>query len=111
MERRLIDATELLDDLNSLNSTDYGSMGDYKAHRAAKEVLDDVYRVVTAAPTISAVEVVRCRECKHRKDPFVCPMCGECVAPEGEDWGVHDWAEDDGFCHKGERREPDENAP
>lgn len=58
-------------------------------------------------PTIDAVEVVRRKDCKHRKDPFVCPMCGELASPEGEDWGVHDWVEDDGFCHKGERRDSD----
>ena len=94
MERRLIYANALMKNIGKipqLRGITYGRM---------KKAVED-------APTISAVEVVRCRECKHRKDPFVCPMCGECVAPEGEDWGVHDWAEDDGFCHKGERREPD----
>ena len=95
MERRLIDA-------NALKTYKYMS---FDAYRGVVEVVQ--YDLIETAPTISAVEVVRCRECKHRKDPFVCPMCGECVAPEGEDWGVHDWAEDDGFCHKGERREPD----
>lgn len=69
--------------------------------------LKKALRAIEQAPAIDAVEVVRCKECKYRKDPFVCPMCGESVAPEGEDWGVHDWAEDDGFCHKGERREQD----
>lgn len=68
----------------------------------------DVVRMLDKQPTIDAVEVVRCKECKYRKDPFVCPMCGDCVAPEGEDWGVYDWAEDDGFCHKGERRDDHE---
>ena len=105
MERRLIDVTELLDNLNSLNSTDYGSMGDYKAHRAAKEVLNDVYRVVTAAPTIDAVEVVRCRECKYWKkyadhSPFIgtCKIAGYFVGEKG-------------YCVYGARREPDENTP
>lgn len=94
MERRLIDANALMKNIGKipqLRGITYGRMK----------------KAVEETPTIDAVEVVRCRECKHRKDPFVCPMCGESVAPEGEDWGVGDWAEDDGFCHKGERREPD----
>lgn len=99
MERRLIDAKEAYE-----LACEGGYYVDFACSLAdltsLKDLLDD-------CTTIDAVEVVRCRECKHRKDPFVCPMCGECVAPEGEDWGVHDWAEDDGFCHKGERREPD----
>lgn len=91
MERRLIDG-------NALETEFAGPF--VQTYKDCREALRN-------APTIDAVEVVRCRECKHRKDPFICPMCGEQVAPEGEDWGVYDWAEDDGFCHKGERREPD----
>lgn len=40
-------------------------------------------------PTIDAVLVVRCKDCKHRGDAYVCPMCEE----KGED-----------FCSYGERR-------
>lgn len=87
MERRLIDA-------NALKEA-FEEDGHLSGH--IEEFIDD-------CTAIDAVEVVRCRDCKHRKDPFVCPMCGEVV---GEDFVVHDWAEDDGFCHKGERREPD----
>ena len=94
MARRLIDANAIHGECNSDNP-------EFIAGWNALAVEID------QAPAIDAVEVVRCRECKHRKDTFVCPMCGESVAPEGEDWGVCDWAEDDGFCHKGERREPD----
>ena len=105
---RLIDADALVSAIDAINSTDYGSIFDYNAHREVDNALRDVLRIVCDAPTIDAVPVVMCKDCKHRKDPFVCPMCGECVAPEGEDWGVYDWGEDDGFCHKGERRADNE---
>ena len=120
MERRLIDANALEADYrtqfdgvykhirDSVNPSDFfiERKAAYDKELARWE-MEAFCKYLQSRPTIDAVEVVRCRECKHRKDPFVCPMCGECVAPEGEDWGVHDWAEDDGFCHKGERREPD----
>ena len=63
---------------------------------------------VDKAPTIDAVPVVRCRECKHRYTEN-CPMYfhdfywlegyGEYVDDDT------DHTEDDYFCQKGERKE------
>ena len=63
---------------------------------------------VDKAPTIDAVQVVRCRECKHRYTEN-CPMYfhdfywlegyGEYVDDDT------DHTEDDYFCPKGERKE------
>lgn len=46
------------------------------------------------APTIDAVEVVRCKECKHRdkEHSYMCTYLGDIVFDDGE-----------GFCCKGER--------
>ena len=60
---------------------------------------------------VDAVEVVRCKYCKHRGDDVHCPMCFE-EAIEWDDDGytevdyvIHDHTTDDGFCDRGERRE------
>ena len=50
------------------------------------------------APTVDAVPVVRCRECKyHNKPP--CPMRMS-----------FNWTEDNDFCSYGERKEGDDNV-
>ena len=68
---------------------------------------------VDNAPTIDAVPVVRCRECKHRYTEN-CPMYfhdfywlegyGEYVDDDT------DHTEDDYFCPKGERKEGADNG-
>lgn len=62
------------------------------------------------APTIDAVEVVRCRECKHRGYD-ACPMCHDEYyydEDDGGDWVTHDKTEDDGFCHMGAKMDAKE---
>lgn len=56
------------------------------------------------------VEVVRCKDCKHRGD-FGCPMYHE-EDIEWDDDGyteceviIHDYSRDDAFCSDGERSE------
>lgn len=61
---------------------------------AYKEFLDDVWD----APTVDAVEVVRCKDCKHyREDSFWCDMNSR----DRNEW--FNWYPDD-FCSYGERR-------
>ena len=77
---RLIDADALMDEANSDGA--YGYVD-------AKQISE--------APTIDAVPVVRCRECKYHEDEEIgmvyCPnVLGGCVA---ENW----------FCAGGERKE------
>ena len=55
---------------------------------------------IDTIPRVDAVEVVRCRECKHRKDTYVkehahCSLTGYTV-------------EYDDFCSRGERKEGDD---
>ena len=47
--------------------------------------------VAKCAPTIDAVEVVRCKDCKHR-DLFSCPLT------------ENDFQKDEDFCSWGERK-------
>ena len=61
--------------------------------------VDDAIGVVNNAPTISAVPVVRCRECRHRYT-MNCSMYYECSQCGGQ-W---DWTTDDGFCDRGQRK-------
>lgn len=56
--------------------------------------------LVEVAPTVDAVEVVRCRDCiyyKSGKDYF--PYCNH---PDG---GIEYFCEEDDFCSYGERRD------
>ena len=55
------------------------------------------------APTIDAVEVVRCRECKNRQNPEECPMCFTEVVDikGGRMYQFRDLTRNDGFCHMG----------
>ena len=78
-------------------------------------------RTVTAEqiakmPTIDAVPVVRCKDCKHRGDDVHGPMCFEEMSEydDGDgymevDYIPHDRTTDDGFCDRGERRTDNEN--
>lgn len=65
-------------------------------------------RMINDAPTIDAVPVVRCEDCKHRYGDE-CPMRHiEWVTYEDDgfmerDDIVHDHTTDDGFCNCGER--------
>ena len=78
---RLIDADALIKEANADGA--YGYVD-------AKQIAD--------APTVDAVEIVRCRECKcHNKPP--CPMRLS-----------FNWTEDDDFCSYGERKEGADNG-
>ena len=57
---------------------------------------------IDTSPTIDAVPVVRCRECRHRYT-MNCSMYYECSQCGGQ-W---DWTTDDGFCDRGERKKTD----
>lgn len=58
--------------------------------------ISDVVVTVHEHPTADVVEVVRCKECKHRD-----AESGFC---EGRGWPMQ-LVPDDGFCDKGERSE------
>ena len=64
MENDLISRAALLDDLQSHFGTDLAYLG---------EDLQYCQEAVQFAPTIDAVEVVRCKDCKYKAVPKCCP--------------------------------------
>ena len=69
-----------------------------------------IRRVIDEAPTVDAVEVVRCKDCKNRGNDVSCPMCWEEMIEWDDDgyheidFVTHDYTTDNGFCHLGERK-------
>ena len=95
-EKRLIDANALLHDKVWLCG---GFVGDPYCD-GYMEALDKVETVIREFPSVDAVEVVRCKDCKYYGDsPYgngdmMCDRWGEWIFPN-----------DDDFCSYGERRE------
>ena len=85
---RLIDAEQLSESIHENVSALYED-----AVFAKEDCLTEVY----AAPTVDAVPVVRCRECKHLG------FCGD--ATNLEVMGFY------GYCSRGERKEGADNEP
>ena len=100
-KRRLIDADALKDKLMNLEAS-----GGHKYYRKG---MDDtlhfhVPNIIDNAPSVDAVEVVRCKDCKHRVEYFLsgrfvckfhqCTICGSA-----------NYVKDDGYCSDGERKD------
>ena len=60
----------------------------------------DIGYMIRRRPTIDAVPVVRCKDCKKRGTPD-CAMWYQCSVCEGQ-WS---WETNEGFCSYGERKE------
>lgn len=82
-ENRLIDANALIAEYDRVHIGEPG--------KARKLMVD--------APTVDAVEVVRCKECIRRYDTDECPMC---FVIRGKYYEV---TRDYGFCYRGERKD------
>lgn len=83
----------------------------YALKAGYRDAMTDAIGEVLTAPTLDAVPVVRCVDCKYRCT-IVCPMFHiECSwdADDGCDWYDVDRTDDDGFCHLGERWEGEED--
>lgn len=94
-EKRLVDANSLCQWLNE-KANDYSLFDEYAA-----QVIRDDMEIVQEQPAVDAVEVVRCRECKHydTADFDGNILCG-CT--------LHSAMLDitpDSFCSYGERKE------
>ena len=80
---RLIDADELYDEI------EYDAL-------FSVQTAKDIVELIFSAPTVDAVEVVRCKDCKHYNGTW-------CLVDDDIDmWKT---VELDGFCSNGERRE------
>lgn len=96
-EKRLIDANALIAEYDRVHIGEPGK---------ARKLMED-------APTIDAVEVVRCRECKHHRDKneqeqkYLVEDILICTSPDAtEDCWNAVWP--DHFCSYGERRRSNE---
>ena len=63
----------------------------------ARKSVQDVMNAIWNAPTVAAVPVVRCKDCRFRQ--------GE---KEGFCYGIERYVSDDDYCSRGERREDGE---
>lgn len=95
-EKRLIDANVVLAKQFTTGLSD--ASGNYYGH-ADVVFVDDIEN----APTVDAVEVVRCRDCKHRYNGV------HCTHPQllSWSWGAIRKCENDDFCSYGERKDGD----
>ena len=85
-EKRLIDANALKDEILSW------AVCINKPHLLSR---DDTMYMIDNAPTVDAVEVVRCEDCKHFNDYFI-----RCDHPKGLPR-----INEKSFCSFGERKE------
>lgn len=89
----------------------YTEMVEHLLPKRRSIVPSDVTTLIVNAPTIDAVEVVRCKECRKQGSDD-CPMFSrewraimrgnECV----DDFVSHDLTKPSGFCNYGERKQP-----
>ena len=106
-EKRLIDANALVDGIEKRYCEPCKAEGkDYHEVACRACWVDDMRIEIEDAPTVDAVEVVRCKECKHYDNSEGICWChlNSKFFPGGFDW--HGFPED-GFCSYGERRTDD----
>lgn len=87
-EQRLIDANEVIKETESI-------LNFRKQHHMPTVDYEALLGYLKNRPTVDAVEVVRCKDCKHREN-----LLGELCCPYYDDLPV----EDEHFCAYGERR-------
>ena len=88
-EKRLIDANRALEIVYEQGI----------AHPYAYSLTNYATLILREAPTVDAVEVVRCKDCIRRYDTDECPMC---FLSGGQ---YYEFTRDDGFCDRGERED------
>ena len=98
-EKRLIDANALTNKFLR-HYTKQEKKGNLSF--VACEIKQGFADMVNEAPTVDAVEVVRCKDCKHfvQGEPY--DPC-ECMRWKVK-WGAV-YTTPDGYCHKGERKD------
>ena len=89
-EKRLIDANRTRYELNVLYCDSRGEI---------REGVDDAIHIVNLMPTVDAVEVVRCKDCKYRHATYsgknyFCNL-----------WDSRDSVKDSDFCSYGDRKD------
>ena len=106
---RLIDADRLNKPIYAEEDNITGSEMSYNEICGYNDGIDITWNKIDQAPTIDAVPVVRCRECKHlnvvnRKELYAhCPKTNTAFLPFELDTREH-------FCSLGERKEGANNG-
>lgn len=108
MQNDLISRSALLKDFAERQELDR-SGGDYAdCFMNSEQTLSTewwcVEDAVESAPTIDAVPVVRCKDCKHRGTSYECPF-RHIAFTEAEGYHYVDCTTDDGFCSFGEKED------
>lgn len=76
------------------------------AHSNAYYLTNYAMLILREAPTVDAVEVVRCRDCKHwDSETWFCDI-NSAFGHHGLDWNTFD---EEDFCSYGERKDGDGN--
>lgn len=99
---RLIDADAAVKVLERI-ADKYRNAG---LHESAMDFAGDacMLRDPACFPTVDAVEVVRCKDCKRRGTSYECPF-RRLIFTEAEGYHYEDVTLDDSFCSFGERKE------
>ena len=106
---RLIDADRLNKPIYAEEDNITGSGMSYDEICGYNDGIDIAWNKINQAPTVDAVPVVRCRECKHlnvvnRKELYAhCPKTNTVFLPFELDTREH-------FCSLGERKEGADNG-
>jgi hypothetical protein len=97
-EKRLIDANALDEKVGKLAER-YAAQG----RMVVAEDYNFIRTVLMTAPTVDAVEVVRCKDCKHFiQEEHGCNHFGY--------YSHTPWVDEVGFCSYGEKRDGDGNG-
>ena len=103
---RLIDADALKDRLEDLRS--YTALNKEQAYyRGETNALKIAIRSVKNAPTVDAVPVVRCKDCKHAHLTYD-GDCKYCQLDIDRDFTEETYRNGDWFCADGERMATDD---
>ena len=92
-EKRLIDASILIRDLTAMKSA-YDAIA-----------LDGIINALKEEPTVDAVEVVRCKDCKSTYINSFSAASGVAVCKKWSNEAETAIVQQDDFCSYGERRE------
>ncbi len=93
-KKRLIDANALSDEVDKSKHNNPHPRGMIRANHRNEH--DHFLQMIYEAPTVDAVEVVRCKGCKYSEDGFICRGTGFMIPPHPT---YPEW-----FCSCGERR-------
>lgn len=118
-KKRLIDANELVDaieDIDWYHVNKRGKLvdGANPANNTPIYKAFDIYNAINNAPTVDAVEVVRCKDCmwarsKDHREPTDTPRELICQCPKHHyipaPWGARLAVNSDDFCAYGERKD------